>query len=108
MGALTEPKKVGDLLRAIAEYQGQPITRAALQLAALLFQRPGNVRAMEWAELDLEAAMWSIPAAKMKRRLDGKRNGRPHLVPLSTQAVAIFKDDLHPLTGADSASLVTT
>ena len=100
MGALTEPKRVGDLLRAIAEYQGQPITRAALQLASLLFQRPGNVRSMEWAELDLEAAaMWSIPAAKMKRRLDGKRNGRPHLVPLSTQAVVILKDELHPLTG---------
>jgi integrase len=99
MGALTEPKKVGDLLRAIAGYQGQPITRAALQLASLLFQRPGNVRSMEWAELDLEAAMWSIPAAKMKRRLDGKRNGRPHLVPLSTQAVAILNDELRPLTG---------
>ena len=71
MGALTEPKRVGDLLRAIAGYQGQPMTRAALQLAPLLLQRPGNLRSMEWAELDLEAAMWSIPAAKMKRRLDG-------------------------------------
>ena len=52
MGALTEPKKVGELLRAIDQYQGQPMTRAALQLAPLLFQRPGNLRSMEWVELD--------------------------------------------------------
>jgi len=53
---------------------------------------------MEWAELDLDAGMWTIPAAKMKRPLHGKVNGRPHLVPLARQAVEILRE-LHPLTG---------
>jgi integrase len=98
MGAVLEPAKAGELLRAIDAYTGQPATRAALALSALLFQRPGNIRAMEWAEIDLEAALWTIPAAKMKRTLRGKTNGRPHLVPLAPQAVAIL-EELRPLTG---------
>lgn len=98
MAAVLEPAAVGRLLRDIEAYQGQPVTRAALALSALVFQRPGNVRAMEWAEIDSAAALWVIPAQKMKRKLDGKVNGRPHLVPLSTQAVAIL-EDLRPLTG---------
>ena len=53
---------------------------------------------MEWAELDLDAAMWSIPSDKMKRTKQEKVNGRPHCVPLPPQAIAALKD-LHPLTG---------
>ena len=98
MAAVLDPAQVGGLVRAIAAYQGQPGTRAALALSALLFQRPGNIRAMEWAELNLEEKMWAIPAAKMKRARYGKINGRPHFVPLAPQAVAILKD-LQPLTG---------
>lgn len=98
MGAVLEPVKAGELLRAIDSYAGQPATRAALALSALVFQRPGNVRAMEWAEVDFDRALWSIPAAKMKRTKEGKVNGRPHLVPLAPQAMTILAD-LHPLTG---------
>lgn len=98
VGAVLEPKQAGALLRSIEDYSGHPVTRAALALSALLFQRPGNVRAMEWSEIDLKAAMWTIPAAKMKRSVHGKTNGRPHLVPLSAQAVEVLKE-LQPLTG---------
>lgn len=86
MSAVLEPIKVGELLRAIDGYAGQPVTRSALALSALLFQRPGNIRAMEWAEVDLDEGMWTIPAPKMKRAVHGKVNGRPHLVPLARQA----------------------
>jgi len=99
MAAVLDPLKVGELMRGIDGYIGQPVTRAALALSALLFQRPGNVRMMEWSEIDLDAALWSIPAMKMKRTVHGKVNGRPHLVPLSAQALALLKD-LQPLTGA--------
>ena len=98
MAAVLEPLTVGALLRDIDGYAGQPLTRAALALSPLLFQRPGNVRAMEWAEIDPEAALWTIPSAKMKRTVDGKANGRPHLVPLAGQALAIL-EELRPLTG---------
>jgi integrase len=96
--AITEPAKLGELIRVIRGYQGGPIVRAALQLAPLLFQRPGELRAAAWAEFDLDAALWTIPAARMKRSVDGKRNGDPHLVPLPTQAVEILRK-LHPITG---------
>lgn len=98
MAAVLEPARAGELMRAIDGYKGQPTTRAALALAALLFQRPGNIRAMEWSEVDTDRALWVIPAAKMKRRLHGKLNGRPHLVPLAPQALAIL-EELRPLTG---------
>lgn len=99
MAAIVEPAGFGALLRAIADYQGSPVTRAALQLSALTFQRPGNVRAMQWAALDLDGdAMWTIAAAEMKRSRYAKENGRPHLVPLARQAVEILRD-LQPLTG---------
>ena len=90
--AVTDPAAVADLLRAIDKYTGQPATHAALKLAPMLFVRPGNLRAMEWAELDLDAAEWRIPAGKMKMR-------DAHVVPLPSQAVAILRD-LHPLTGS--------
>jgi integrase len=88
--AITDPERLGELLRAIKGYKGGPIVRAALQLAPLLFQRPGELRGMTWAEVDLEAALWTVPAARMKRQKDGKENGQPHLVPLSAQAVRIL------------------
>lgn len=96
--AITDPVKLGGLIRAIRGYQGGPIVRAALQLAPILFQRPGELRGMAWAEIDLDAALWTIPAMRMKRGKDGKENGEPHLVPLPTQAVEILRK-LHPLTG---------
>lgn len=98
MGAVVEPVKAGALMRAIDCYNGHPATRAALLLSALLFQRPGNIRAMEWAEIGTDAALWTIPAAKMKRRMYGKANGRPHFVPLPSQALAVL-EELRPLTG---------
>lgn len=98
MAAIVDPNGARDLLRAIDAYAGQPATRAALLLSALLFQRPGNIRAMEWTEIDAEGALWTIPAAKMKRTLAGKVNGRPHLVPLAPQALVILAE-LRPLTG---------
>ena len=98
MAAVLEPAAAGDLMRAIAAYQGQPSTRAALELSALVFQRPGNIRALEWAWIDLEGAMIAIPAADMKRTKAGKMNGRPHFVPLAPRAVEIL-GDLQPLTG---------
>ncbi|MBI5721069.1 MAG: integrase arm-type DNA-binding domain-containing protein [Burkholderiales bacterium] len=99
VSAVVEPDQVGDLMRAIDSYHGQPVTRVALLLSALLFQRPGNIRHMEWAELDLDSGMWSIPSAKMKRTKREKLNGRPHLVPLAPLVVTALKD-LQPLTGA--------
>ena len=96
--AITDPLALGKLIRVIRGYQGGPIVRAALQLAPLLFQRPGELRAAAWAEFDLDAAMWTIPSSRMKRSVEGKQNGNPHQVPLSTQAVAILRK-LQPLTG---------
>lgn len=89
--AVTDPAQVGDLLRALDGYAGQPVTAAALKLGPLLFVRPGELRRMEWAELDLDGAEWRIPADKMKMR-------EAHIVPLASQAVAILRD-LQPLTG---------
>lgn len=96
--AITDPIKLGELVRVIRGYQGGPIVRAALQLAPMLFQRPGELRAAAWVEFDLDAALWTIPAARMKRSVDGKRNGDPHLVPLPEQAVSLLRK-LLPITG---------
>lgn len=98
MPAITEPKRVGELLRSIEAYQGQPVTRAALQLAPLVFVRPGELRKAKWAEFDLDEAVWRIPSDRMKRSKAQKAMGAPHLVPLSRQAVAVLRE-LHPLTG---------
>lgn len=98
MAAILEPVKVGELLRAIDAYAGQPATRTALVLSSLLFQRPGNIRQMEWAWVDFDNAMLTIPSQDMKRRVHQKINGRPHLVPLAPQALAALSE-LHPLTG---------
>ena len=89
--ALIEPKAFGGLLRAIDGYEGAPETKAAMRLLTLTFARPGEIRAAEWREVDLEAAVWSIPAEKMKMR-------RPHRIPLSKAALSLLRD-LKDLTG---------
>jgi integrase len=96
--AILEPGRMGDLMRAIKGYKGGPIVRTALQLAPMLYQRPGNLRMMEWVELDLDAALWTIPSMKMKRTKLEKEQGEAHTVPLPTQAVALLRA-IHPLTG---------
>ena len=88
--ALTKPDDVGKLLNAIDAYQGQPTTLAALQLAPLVFVRPGELRHAEWEEFDLDAAEWRIPAHKMKMREE-------HIVSLAKQAISVLRA-LHPLT----------
>ncbi|GAC1622236.1 MAG: tyrosine-type recombinase/integrase [Nevskia sp.] len=89
--ALTSPADVGALMRALDGYQGHFATRCALQLSPLVFVRPGELRAAEWAEIDLDGGEWRIPASRMKM-------GNAHIVPLSQQAVAILRE-LQPLTG---------
>ncbi len=89
--SITDPKKIGELLRAIDGFTGSFITKCAMQLAPLVFVRPGELRSAEWAEIDLEGAEWRIPGAKMKMR-------DQHIVPLSGQAVEILKA-IQPLTG---------
>lgn len=96
--AITEPAKLAELLRAISGYQGGPVVRTALALAPMLFQRPNELRGMAWAELDLDAGLWSIAPARMKRNKAGKENGSPHVVPLPKQAIELLRD-LQPLTG---------
>lgn len=96
--AIVEPKRFGELLRGMYAYKGGPVVRTALLIAPILYQRPGNLRMMEWAEVDLDAALWTIPSAKMKRLVEEKANGDPHVVPMPTQVVALLRD-LHPLTG---------
>lgn len=91
MASVTDPKELAPLLRAIDTYQGGFAAQCALKLLPLLFVRPGELRHMEWAEIDFEAAEWNIPAAKMKMK-------QPHLVPLSSQSVGILTE-LKPLTG---------
>lgn len=91
--AIKEPKRIGELLRAIEVYQGTPVVKAAMKLAPLVFVRPGNLRHAEWCEIDLDAATWRIPAEKMK-------SGEPHIVPLPTQAIAILRD-IKQLTGGN-------
>lgn len=90
-GAIIEAKRAGELLRAIDGYEGQPLTRLAMQLSANVFVRPGELRHAEWSEIDLDGALWTIPAEKMKMR-------RPHSVPLSRQSGELFRQ-LHEITG---------
>ena len=84
LAAILEPKRVGELLRAIDGYEGQAATLLALRLSPLVFVRPGELRRAEWAEIDLETSVWRIPAAKMKGRVE-------HVVPLCRQAVEILE-----------------
>ena len=82
--AVIEPKALGELLRAIDGYGGFPSTNAATKLSAHLFQRPGEIRTMKWADVDFDAAIWTIPAGETKMR-------RQHRVPLSRQAIGIIR-----------------
>lgn len=91
MAAPTDPKEVAPLLRAIDGFTGSFVVKCAMQLAPMLFCRPGELRHAEWSEFDFETTEWNIPAEKMKMR-------QAHLVPLSKQAVVIFKE-LQLLTG---------
>lgn len=98
LAAIVEPKRAAELLRAMTEYAGHPVTRAALTLSALLFLRPGELRQIEWAWIDLDAGILDIPAALMKRSKKDKANGASHFVPLAPQAVEVLRV-LQPLTG---------
>ncbi|PIU53522.1 MAG: integrase [Deltaproteobacteria bacterium CG07_land_8_20_14_0_80_60_11] len=91
MATITDPKEIAGLLRSIDDYRGGIVTRCALQLAPLVFVRPGELRQAEWSEFNLETAEWRIPAEKMKA-------GAVHIVPLSRQALDILRE-IHPLTG---------
>lgn len=90
--AITEPKEVAPLLRAIDGYQGHFVVKCALRLAPMFFVRPGELRNAEWEEVDLDEAVWNIPAHKMKMK-------QSHIVPLCKQAVQILTE-LKELTGA--------
>jgi integrase len=92
LAAITEPVKIGKLMRDIEGYRGSFTVRCALRIAPLVFVRPVELSHAEWAEIDLDKAEWRIPAGKMKMKA-------LHIVPLPTQAVAILRE-LHPLTGA--------
>lgn len=89
--AIVDPPEVGILLKTIDGYTGQAVTRMAMRLSPHLFVRPGELRQAEWAEIDVDKAIWSIPIEKMKMR-------RPHRVPLSRQALAMIKE-LREITG---------
>ncbi|MSR08045.1 MAG: DUF4102 domain-containing protein [Gammaproteobacteria bacterium] len=91
--SITDPKAIGELLRAIDGYTGSFVVRCALKLAPLTFVRPGELRRAAWSEFDLDQAEWRIPAEKMKARA-------VHIVPLSRQALEIL-EELKPLTGRD-------
>lgn len=88
---LTDPRRVGQLLRDIDAYEGGYITRCAMKLSPLLFVRPGELRRAEWREFNLDASEWRIPAPKMKGRV-------MHIVPLVAQALAVLQE-LKSLTG---------
>lgn len=87
--AVTDPKHVGQLLRALDGYQGTLTVQCALRLAPLVFVRPGELRRAQWADIDLDAAEWRYTVTK---------TDVPHIVPLSQQALAILRE-LLPVTG---------
>lgn len=89
--AITEPRDVGPLMVAIDAYEGSIVVCIALRISAFLFQRPGEIRTMKWAELDLETALWTRTGSTMK-------SGADHLVPLPRQAVELLRD-LQPISG---------
>lgn len=88
---VTDPKRIGEILRLMDNYTGTLVVRCALRLSPMVFVRPGNLRHAEWAEIDLDAAEWRIAGSKMK-------SGEPHIIPLASQAVEVLRE-LQPLTG---------
>lgn len=91
MASVTDPKRVGEILRMFDAFSGSHAVRVALNLAPLVFARPGELRQMRWAELDLDGKLWDLPRGRMKMR-------ESHLVPLSTQAVALI-EEMRPHSG---------
>lgn len=89
--AITDPAVLGQLLRHMEDSKSGIVVKTAMLLTPILFQRPGEIRAMEWSEIDLVAGRWEIPAEKMKMRL-------PHIVPLPKQAVTLL-NDIYPYSG---------
>lgn len=90
--AITDPTKLGQLIRDIRAYRGSRIVRAALMVHALTFQRPNEIRGMRWDELDLDRGEWLISAERMKSSLQKKATGEPHLVPLADAAVDVLRE----------------
>lgn len=90
--AILDPKRFAELLRAIDGYKGTPVVRVALRLSPILFQRPLNLRTMQWEHLNLEEGIWTIPSIEMKREKNEKENGEDHLVPLPTQAIELLQE----------------
>ncbi|MDD4887582.1 MAG: site-specific integrase, partial [Thiomonas sp.] len=97
--AIIDPLALGKLLRDMEGYAGQPMTRVALKLSALLLLRPGELRHMEWSWIDEDAATLTIPAEAMKRSKADKANGPPHIVPLASQSLALLRE-IRPYTGS--------
>jgi integrase len=97
--ALTKPQELAPFLRSIDDFKGSFVVKCALQLAPLVFVRPGELRHAEWAEFDFVTAEWNIPVVKMKLTMKEKlkRKGDSHCVPLSQQAIGILKA-IQPLT----------
>ena len=93
--AITDPAELGQLLKAIHAFGGQATTAAGLKLLAHNFTRPSEIRLGKRSEIDLENGVWVIPVERMKTR---RTNPQPHLLPLSSQSIAILKE-LHDLTG---------
>jgi integrase len=91
MATMTNTKEIGGLLRAIEDYTGDTVVRAALKLSPYVMLRPGELRSAEWSEIDFENKLWKIPAEKMKMK-------KPHIIPLSGQVIAILQD-IHQVTG---------
>lgn len=91
LASITDPKQVGHLLVAMDGYQGTPTVKTALLLSPLLLCRPGELRHMEWAEINWQDKQWEITAEKMKMR-------QPHIVPLCKQALELL-EELQLLTG---------
>lgn len=89
--AITSPKEVGKLMLAIHHYQGTPVVCAALKLSPLLFCRPGELRTLEWSDVNWDERRIEIPAERMKMK-------EPHIIPISTQALSIL-NELYSLTG---------
>jgi len=87
--AVTDPKRLGEILRMLSGYRGSFVVNCALALAPLVFVRPGELRHALWSDIDLEDAEWRFVVSKTRL---------PHIVPLSRQAVEVLKE-LHPLTG---------
>lgn len=86
--SVTDPEKIGELLRALYTYQGSVVTQTALKLAPMLFVRPGELRTAKWDDVDLDSAEWRFITSK---------TGTPHIVPLPSQAIEMLRE-LHPIT----------